>query len=183
MSQFDLDVTHYIEFLSATGGALSTPQRYQPYFIGETRTFNGLAYQFSPFSVSGDVSTQGTETGDFELIAPANLISSAKLWQASEDRYLIKISTVLLACTPPADVNGIPTWNELNFLSSTIRVCDAFGYSDAIPADAVASEEDNFSPVTLRLASPLNFVAGTAPTRRLTAAQVGPLPASGGIAF
>jgi len=100
------------------------------------------------------------------------------MWQASEDRMFIKVLTVLLACTPPVDENDIPTWSELNFLSSTICVCDSFSYADSIPG-----EVDNFSPVTLTLTNPLNFVAGIAPTRRLTAQQVGPLPSSGGITF
>lgn len=173
-----LTVMPYIELLSATAGQFSPRQLYQPYFPGETRVFGGLSYQFSPFSIAGDVSSEGTENGDLELIAPANMLSAAMLWQASENRYFIRINTVLLAGTPPADVNGFPTWSELSILSSTICVCDSFGYADSIPG-----EEDDFSPVTLKLTSPLNFVAGTAPTRRLTADQVGPLPASGGITF
>ena len=173
-----LTVAHYIEFLDASGAPLATPLRYQPYFIGETRTFNGNQYQFAPYSIAGDISTDGSESGDYELIAPANVISSAQLSLASESRYLIKILTVLLVGTPPANENGYPTWTELNALSSTICVCDTFGYADSVPG-----EEDEFSVVTLKLANPLNFVVGTAPTRRLTAAQVGPLPASGGITF
>jgi hypothetical protein len=173
-----IDVTHYIEFLDAAGAPLPLPLRYQPFFIGENRTFNGLAYNFSPYSIAGDLSTDGNESGDYELIAPANIISTAKLWQASEDLLLAKVSTVLLVGTPPSSVNGYPTWNELNFLSSTICVCDTFGYVDAVPG-----EEEAFSVVTLKLGNPLNFVTGTAPTRRLTAAQVGPLPSSGGISF
>lgn len=173
-----LHVTHYIEFLSASGASLPNPACYQPFFIGETRTFDGKLYRFSPFSIAGDVSTSGDESGDYELIAPANIISSAKLWQASEDLSLIKVSTALLTGLPPANENSLPTWSESSFLSSTICVCDSFGYTDAIPG-----EEDQFSAVTLRLTNPLNFVAGTAPTRRLTAEQVGPLPSSGGITF
>jgi hypothetical protein len=178
-----LETTYYIEFLSATAGTLSPAERYQPFFIGETRSVGGLSYQFAPFGISGDVSTDGSESGDYELVAPANMISSAKLWQASEDRYFIRILSILLGCTPPANENSIPIWNELGILSSTICVCDSFGYADAVPADLAISEDDDFSPVTLRLTNPLNFVAGTAPTRRLTAGQVGPLPSSGGIAF
>lgn len=173
-----LAATHYIEFLSADATPLPSPQRYQPFFVNEIRNFNGLDYYFSPFSIAGDISTQGVESGDFELIAPANVISAAQLWQASEDRYFIRIWTVLLVATPPADEDDFPRWNEVSSLSSTICVCDTFGYSDSIPG-----EEDDFSPVTLRLTNPLNFVSGTSPTRRLTAAQVGPLPASGGITF
>jgi hypothetical protein len=176
-----LTVTSYIEFLSPTAQPLPIPQRYQPYFPGETRTFEGLTYQFSPFSIAGDISTDGNETGDYELIAPANIISSGKLGQAAEDRQFIKVQTVLLTATPPLNENDYPRWRELNFLTSTICVCDSFGYTDKAPSEDEG--EDNFALVTLRLASPLNFVAGTAPTRRLTAAQVGPLPASGGIVF
>jgi hypothetical protein len=173
-----IQATHYIQFLNAAGQALADGQRYQPFFINETRTFNGEQYVFSPFTISGDISTDGSETGDYELVAPANAISNAKLWQASEERYLIRINTVLLVGQLPLTKNGIPTWSELNFLSSTICVCDSFAYADSVPG-----EEDQFSPVTLRLTNPLNFVAGSSPTRRLTAAQVGPLPSSGGITF
>jgi hypothetical protein len=173
-----LTVAHYIEFLSSTAGQLPTPQRYQPYFPGEARTFQGLTYQFSPFSIAGDISSDGNESSDYELIAPANMISAAKLGQASEDRQFIKVQTVLLTATPPVNENDYPRWLELNLLTSTICVCDSFGYADAVP-----DEEDSFALVTLKLTSPLNFVAGTAPTRRLTAEQVGPLPASGGIGF
>jgi hypothetical protein len=176
-----LSVTHYIEFLDSSGSPLLVPQRYQPYFPEETRTFDGLTYQFSPYSIAGDISTDGSESGDHELIAPANMISGAKLWQASEDSCLIKVLMVLLTGTPPQDENSVPTWSELNFLSSSIFVCDTFSYSDAIPGEE--DDENSFSPVTLRLTNPLNFVAGIAPTRRLTAAQVGPLPSSGGITF
>lgn len=173
-----LTLTYYIEFLSSTAATLPTPQRYQPYFPNETRTFEGLTYQFSPFSIAGDISSDGNQSSDYELIAPANIISAAKLGQASEDRQFIKVNSMLLAATPPLNENDYPKWIELNFLTSTICVCDSFGYADAVPG-----EEDEFAVVTLRLSSPLNFVAGTAPTRRLKAEQVGPLPASGGIAF
>jgi hypothetical protein len=176
-----LYATHYIEFLTPSGDPFQAPQRYQPYFIGETRTFNGLQYQFSPYSIAGDISTDGNESGDFELIAPGNMIATAKLAQASEDLNLIKISTVLLVGTPASSVNGYPIWTEVSFLSSTICVCDAYGYTDAISDQQ--DDDDNFPVVTLRLANPLNFVTGIAPTRRLTAAQVGPLPSSGGITF
>jgi len=173
-----LTVTHYIDFLNAEAGPLGTPQRYQGYFPGETRTLNGLAYQFAPFSIAGDVSTNGTQNGDYELIAVANTLTGSLLWQAAESRYFIKIHTVLLAGTPPATASGVPTYSEIDILSSTISVCDSFAYTDSVPG-----EEDGFSAVTLRLGCPFNFVTSIAPTRRLTAAQVGPLPSSGGIGF
>lgn len=173
-----LTVTHYIEFLDSGAQPLVSEELYQPYFIGETRTFEGRSYKFAPFTVAGDLSTDGSETGDYELVAPANAISAPKLWQASTDRFFVKIHAVLLAGTPPLSASELPQWTELSTLSSTICVCDTFGYSDTVPG-----EENDFSPVTLRLTSPLNFVAGTAPTRRLTTAQVGPLPSSGGITF
>lgn len=173
-----LTVTHYIEFLSATAGPLDSTQRFQAYFIGETRILDGLTYLFSPFSIAGDVSSVGSENGELELIAPANIISTSLLWQASEGAYFVKVNAVLLSGTPPQDETGYPTWTELTTLTSTICACDSFGYADQVPG-----EEDQFAPVTLRLVNPLNFVTGVAPTRRLTAAQVGPLPSSGGITF
>lgn len=173
-----LDTSTYIEFLKSDATEFSPRECFQPYFINETRNFDGKAFSFSPYSIAGDISTDGSESGEFDLIAPANEISGAKLWQASSDRLFIKIYAILLVGSPPANADGIPTWSELSVLSSTICVCDSFGYSDTVPG-----EEEEFSPVTLKLVNPLNFVAGTAPTRRLTAAQVGPLPSSGGITF
>lgn len=173
-----LKVTHYIEFLTSSGQSAPSPQCYQPYFINETRTFGGKSYAFAPFAVAGDVSTDGDESGDYELTAPANPISSAMFWQASEDVKMVRINTVLLAGEPPLTATGWPTWEEVSLLDSTVCVCDYFGYSDSVPG-----EEEQFSAITLRLTNPLNFVSGTAPTRRLTAAQVGPLPSSGGITF
>lgn len=173
-----LRTTHYIEFLGPSGATLPGAQCFQPYFIDETRVFNGKSYAFSPYMIAGDITTDGNESGDYELTSPANPISGARLWQASENLELIKISTVLLVGEPPLSQAGIPVWSEVSLLSSTICVCDSFGYADSVPG-----EEEQFSPVTLRLTNPLNFVSGSAPTRRLTAAQVGPLPSSGGITF
>jgi hypothetical protein len=176
-----LKVAHYIELLDSSAASLPVPECYQQLFPGETRNFNGKSWQFSPFSIAGDVSTDGGEAGDHELIAPANIISISKLWQASGNRQFIRILTVLLAGTPPSDNTGIPEWTEVSLLSSSIYACGAMGYSDS--ADDMGEAGDDFAPVTLALVNPLNFVSGTSPTRRLTAAQVGPLPSSGGIAF
>jgi len=173
-----LTVAPYIELLTAAAAQFSPRQLYQPYFPNEIRTYGGLSYVFSPFSVAGDYSSDGTEAGELELIAPANMISGALLWQASEGRYFIRVNTMLLIGTPPANETGYPTYAESAILSSTICVCDSFAYTDAVP-----DEEDEMALVTLRLSNPLNFVAGTSPTRRLTAAQVGPLPSSGGLTF
>ena len=176
-----LIVVPYIEILTAAAAQLSPRQLYQPYFPGETRTYNGLSYQFSPFSLAGDYSSDGDESRELELIAPANVISASLLWQASENRRFIKISNMLLIGTPPADATGYPEYDESSVLSSTIYACDSFAYTDAVPGEE--DEEDQMALVTLKLVNPLNFVAGTSPTRRLTADQVGPLPASGGLTF
>jgi hypothetical protein len=173
-----LTVIPYIELLTASAAQFSPRQLYQPYFPNETRTYAGLSYVFSPFSIAGGLSFDGTESGELELVAPANMISTALLWQASEGRYFVRVNTMLLAGTPPANQNGYPTYSEVSILSSTICVCDSFAYADTVPG-----EEDEFAVVTLKLSNPLDFVSGTSPTRRLTAAQVGPLPASGGITF
>lgn len=176
-----LTVAQYIEFLDSSGNTLGANERFQGRFPGQTRTFNGKNYLFAPFSIAGDLSTDGTETGDYELIAPANIITGPKLWEASEGRYIVKIWNVLLVCAPPVSEDDLPEWSEVNFLSESIRVVDSYSFSDAVPS--AEEEDESFAVVTLKLISPLDYVAGTAPTRRLTAAQVGPLPTSGGLTF
>ena len=176
-----LTVMPYIELLTDAGAQFSPRQLYQPYFPNETRTYAGASYVFSPFSIAGDFSSDGSESGELELIAPANMISAALLWQASESRYFIRVNSMLLAGTPPANETGYPTYSEAGILSSTICACDSFAYTDTVPGEE--DQDDQAALVTLKLSNPLNFVAGTAPTRRLTADQVGPLPASGGLTF
>ena len=172
-----LEVGYYIQFLAFNGRPLSV-RYYQNFFIGETRPLNGNSYQFAPFSISGDLSTEGANSGQAELIAPANILSGAILWESIERRYLLQIRTVLLTGIPPTTLNGLPTWTEAGTLSCDVRVCDGLSYTDAVPG-----ESDSAAVFALRLQSPLNTVTGISPTRRLRDDQVGALPSSGGITF
>jgi len=175
-----LEIGYYLQFLAPDGRPLTPAnvRSYQNFFIGETRSFAGGSYQFAPFSISGDLSTEGAESGEAELLAPANILTGAILWESAELRYLLQIRTVLLTGTPPANRSGIPTWTEAGTLSCDVRVCDGMSYTDAVPG-----ESESAAVFALRLKSPLNAVVGTSPTRRLRDDQVGALPSSGGITF
>lgn len=175
-----LDLAYYIEFLAPDGQALTPAgvRAYQNFFVGETRTFNGISYQFAPFAISGDLSTEGAENGEVELLAPANMLTGAVLWEGVQRRFLLQIRTVLLTAAPPADRTGVPSWSEAGALACDVQICDGLTYTDAVPG------ENEAAPVfALKLTSPLSAVTGTSPTRRLTAEQVGALPSSGGITF
>lgn len=175
-----LELGYYIEFLGPQGQALTPAgvRAYQNFFIGETRAFGGINYQFAPFAISGDISTEGAINGEAELLAPANLLTGGVLWESVQQRFLLQIRTVLLTATPPGDATGIPTWSEAGTLSCDVQICDGLAYTDAVPG-----ESDQVPVFALKLTSPLSAVIGTSPTRRLTAAQVGALPSSGGITF
>jgi hypothetical protein len=151
---------------------------YQNFFVGETRSFAGGLYQFAPFSISGDLSTEGAENGEAELLAPANILTGAVLWEGANANYLLQVRTVLLTGTPPETRAGIPTWAETGTLACDLWMCDSMSYTDAVPG-----EEESAAVFALRLTSPLNAVSGLSPTRRLREDQVGPLPSSGGITF
>lgn len=175
-----LALAYYLQFMGPDGRPLTPAgvRAYQNFFIGETRTLSGTAYQFAPFSLSGDLSTEGAENGDAELIAPANILTGAVLWEAVNQRFLVQAQTVLLTGTPPAGREGIPVWAEAGVLACDMWICDGLSYTDAVPGESEA-----VAVFALRLSNPLTAVAGTSPTRRLTDAQVGALPSSGGITF
>jgi len=178
-----LDIAHYIWL----GVGTETGGRYQNFFVGKSDSlgvqnvednFLGGSYEFAPFAVSGDVSTQGAEGGEVELLAPANILTGAKMWQSVRERFLVEIATVMLSGSPPQEPDGLPIWTTLGYVSLDYFVCDSLSYTDAVPG-----ETDAVAVFALRLTSPLSVVNGSSPTRRLRADQVGPLPASGGIAF
>lgn len=175
-----LELGYYIEFLAADGKPLTPAgvRAYQNFFIGETRNFNGVNYQFAPFAISGDLSTEGAENGESELLSPANLLTGSVLWEGVQRRFLLQVRTVLLTGTPPVDATGIPTWTEAGTLACDVLVCDSLAYTDAVPG-----EDENVPVFALKLSNPLTVVTGTSPTRRLRADQVGALPSSGGITF
>jgi hypothetical protein len=168
---------YYIRFLSNSG----TPvfQRFfQNFHIGQERIWEGSLYRFAPFSIGGDLATDGGLNGEGELIAPANLLSGSVLWESSQNRYLLEVKTVLVTGTAPDERDQFVTWEETLTLSQDVFVCDSLSYTDAVPG-----EEEAFAVMALRLTSPLSAVSGTSPTRRLRDDQVGALPSSGGITF
>lgn len=175
-----LALAYYIDFLAPDGQALTPDgmRSYQNFFIGEGRTYDSRYYLYAPFVVSGDLTTEGSENGEAEILAPANMLSGAIAWEAAQHRFLVSVKTVLLSGTAPQDIQGAVEWQEQSTVASDIWCCDGMSYSDDIPA-----ESESLATLILRLTSPLNAVTGNAPTRRLRDDQVGALPASGGISF
>jgi hypothetical protein len=170
-------IAYYIRFLTNSG----TPvfQRFfQNFHVGQVRNWEGFAYRFAPFAISGDLASEGGLNGEGELIAPANLLTGSVLWESSSGRYLLEIKTVLIAATQPEEPDGLVTWEETLTVSQDVMVCDGLAYTDAVPG-----EEEAVAVLSLKLTNPLNAVTGIAPTRRLRDDQVGALPSSGGITF
>lgn len=173
-------LAYYVQFMAPDGQPLTPAgvRSYQNFFIGESRAFGGVTYQFAPFALSGDISTEGGDNGEGEILAPANVMSGAVLWEAVNERFLLQVQTVLITGTPPEDVSEIPVWSEAGALACDMWVCDGLSYTDAVPGESEA-----VATFAMRLTSPLNAVVGTSPTRRLRDDQVGALPSSGGIIF
>lgn len=175
-----LAIGYYVQFLAPDGQRLSPVgvRSYQNFFISEVRAWNGGTYVYAPFVVSGDLSTEGSDNGEAEILAPANMLTGAVFWEAAQDRFLVQVETVLLLGTPPVTPDGVVAWAEQATVACDIWCCDGMSYTDDIPGETESS-----ATVLMRLTSPLNAVAGNAPTRRLRDDQVGALPASGGISF
>lgn len=146
----------YIRLLNANGS--DTGYRFQNFFHGDARTYNGQNYTYSGFGFSGG--TLDLEAGNItaSLVFGANELSLAVFTQAVNDRWLVVLRTV---------------WLDPDTLAESAL------YSQETYA-ITGLEHDN-SRMSIRLGSPLDAVRENAPRRSLTQQLVGSLPTTGEI--
>lgn len=175
-----ISIGHYIRFQTRLAQDLQPLgiRAYQNFFVGQVRLWNEIDHTFAPFAMSGDLSNGSGSAGEAEIVLPQNLLTSSVINESVNSNYLLRVDTVLLLASPPAEPSGIPEWSELQLLTTDYWACNSFTYTDAVPG-----EEDAGALVTLGLKNPINAVDGLVMTRRLKDSEVGALPASGGITF
>ena len=132
--------------------------RFQNFFQGETRTYDGDSYIFGAFGFSGG--TLDLEGGNIaaSMVFALNDLSLSVFTQAANDRWLAQIRTVWLEPD---------TFNETSQHSEELYAITGINH-------------DN-SQLSVRLGSPLDAVQSNLPRRVLTTALVGELPSTGQI--
>ena len=148
----------YIQLLNPNGS--DTGRRFQNFFQGETRTYEGLDYIPAAFGFSGGtLDLQGANI-TASLVFALNQLGLTIFDQAARDQWLVRIRTVWL---------DPDTLDESNTYSEELY--------------AVTGYEHDSSRLSVRLGSPLDAIAENAPRRSLTSALVGSLPTTGDISL
>ena len=151
-----LAVGTYIQFLEPDG--TDSGFRFQNFFQGETRTYQGDSYIFGAFGFSGgSLDLQGANI-QASLVFSLNELSFNVLSQASEEFWLVRIRTVWLL---PDTLEETTTHSEELY--------------------AVTGFNHDSSRISVELGSPLDAVRTNAPRRVLTVSMVGALPSTGQI--
>lgn len=157
----EFGVVSYVRFKERNGGGY-LPYAYQNYFINETRTYGGIAYDFAPLGVSGGGGKQGGERSRGAIVCPANALVQNIFWQADSNKLLVEITSVEI---------DTETDQELAQLTKTLWSCRVEGSVEiGRPGQSV-----------LQLASPLDTVNATVGGRPLSQSLVGALPTTGTI--
>ena len=146
----------YLKLLLPDGS--DSGYKFQNFFQGETRTYDGDDYVFGAFGFSGG--TLDLEGGNISatMVFAVSELSVAVFGQASTDMWLAQIRTVWL------DPDGLTETNQ---------------HSEELYAITGISHDS--SQLSVRLGSPLDAVQANLPRRVLTTALVGELPSTGSI--
>jgi len=148
----------YIRLLNPNGS--DTGYRFQNFFQGETRQYNGRDYVAAAFGFSGGTLDLQAANISANLVFALNELGLSIFTQAANDQWLIELRTVWL---DPG------TLEETNTFSEEIY--------------AVLGLDHDSSRMSVRLGNPLDAVRENAPRRSLTQALVGALPTTGEISL
>ena len=132
--------------------------RFQNFFQGETRTYDGDSYVFGAFGFSGGTLDLDGGNISASMVFVLNELSLSVFSQAANDQWLAQIRTV---------------WLEPDTFAETSQ------HSEELYA-ITGINHDN-SQLSVRLGSPLDAVQSNLPRRVLTTSLVGELPSTGQI--
>lgn len=153
---------HYIGFVDKSG--LEIPGRkYQNFFVGESRTYQSISYQFAPFAVVGISSSRNGDVGEGSLVSVPNEITVSLFSEAILSRWIIDIKTIAIS------MNEFQQFTESSTIASEVWAC-------------IGGSNEN-DRITITLSSPINAAMKEIPGRVLTRSMVGAIPPTGQIAI
>lgn len=148
---------------------------YQNFFVGESRTVQGIAYPFAPFRITGNISNKGGDTAQASLTTIPNALTVGIASEAVLNYWLLEVSTYIItpsSLAPEAgnQLIGIETgsFSEGGLVTTELWSCSTMG--------------QDYEKITISLASPLDATRRQIPRRVLNQVLVGSVPPTGTIA-
>ncbi len=132
--------------------------RFQNFYVGETRRWDGKNWVFSGFGYSGSTTDLQGGNVDAQLVWPVNDLTLGLCREAVDERWIVEVKTVWL--------------NPDSLVEKTEFMNDVFM--------AVGFDHDT-ERISLRLSSPMDAISVDVPRRRLTETLVGAMPSTGEI--
>lgn len=151
---------HYTRFTDQDG-AYVNGRNYQNFFVGESRTYQSIAYGFAPFNIVGLTSSRNGDVGQASLITIPNEITVPLFAEVILNRWMMEIKTVAIS------VAEDEPFSESMDIAMEVWACTGG-----------TTEVDK---ITITLSSPLNAAMKEIPARVLTRAMVGAIPPTGQI--
>lgn len=156
----DIVIAHYIRF-KTKGGSYLSGQAYQNYFVGETRNYSGVSYDFAPYVVVGTSSSRGGDVPQANIVTVPNNITLGITSEAILNGWLVEVATVLLGRTSGT------VFSEQNTIANELWSCSSGGKKD--------------DTATIILSSPLDAARQQFPKRVLSSYLVGSTPPTGNV--
>jgi hypothetical protein len=154
----NIAIANYIQFENKAGVPLAN-QRYQNFFVGETRRWNNEDYRYAPFIISGTISNRGGDAPRASLVTVPNSITVSLVSSMVMNYRLVRVSTVSLV----QRANG--SFTEGQMIASEIWSC--------------VNGTQDYEKISITLSSPLDATRSQIPKRVLSSYLVGSIPASG----
>jgi hypothetical protein len=128
----------------------------QNFFQGETRTYEGMQYNFASFGYSGNTTDLQAGNINASLVFSMNELVLNMATEAADNRWIVNVQTVWL--------------DPETLLEQANYTTDVF---------MITGFEHDHQRLNMTLSSPLDAISGDAPRRRLTESLVGALPSTG----
>lgn len=154
----NIAIANYIQFEDKAGTPLANA-RYQNFFVGETRTYEGSNYAYAPFIVSGTISNRGGDAPRASLVTIPNDITVGIISQMVLNYRLVRIRTIALNQAESG------AFSEGQLLATEVWSC--------------VNGTQDYEKVSITLSSPLDATRSQIPKRVLSSYLVGSIPSSG----
>ncbi len=128
----------------------------QNFFAGESRTYEGMQYNFASFGYSGNTTDLQAGNINASLVFSMNELVLNMATEAADNRWIVNVRTVWL--------------DPDTLLEQATYTTDVF---------MITGFDHDHQRLNMTLSSPLDAISGDVPRRRLTEALVGALPSTG----
>jgi len=151
----EIAFAQYLTFRTESG---NVQYHFQNYWVNEDAPYEGSTYGFMPFAFSGLTVTKTGDNQPATLVFPNNSLSRGWAETAVVERWIAKVSTVVVNPDDKTDYTAISTYES-----------------------QIVSGNWDTTKLELQTASVLDAVGSDVPRKRLTKRLVGNLPVTASV--